>query len=257
MRLMGNTISFNGINSSKYGLYLCSTGSNEERSFGLSRSIESEEGGIKSIKSDTTTLDIQLVKLGRQHYDPEPLTETELEEISHWLFSPEEYKPLMVDNQAKVYYGVFIDGSIWQNEAKHGYLTLRFQLDGGHGYGVLQNTDVRVNGSRTVTLNSKHTVGKYNEIDIEIKLADSETEITIENLTTGQKMVLEDIPQDCRHIRIYNDRLKHIANVDNPSQNLRPYFNKEFIHLSYGKNVVKVTGVGKVRFISQAKVTFI
>lgn len=257
MQLMGNTISFNGINSSRYGLYLCSTGGNEARSFGLSRSIESEDGGIKSIKTDTTTLEIQLVKLGRQSYDPEPLGEEELEEISHWLFSPEEYKPLMVDNQSRVYYGMFVDGSIWQNEARHGYITLQFQLDGGHGYGVLQNTDVRVNGSRTITLQSKHTVGKYNEIDIEIKLANSETSLTIENLTTGQKMTLKDIPQECKHIRIYNDRLKHIANMDDASQNLRPFFNKEFIHLAYGKNTIKVTGVGRVRFISQAKITFI
>lgn len=257
MQLIGNTISFNGINSSRYGLYLCSVGGDEERSFGLSRSIDAEDGGIKSITSNTKTLEIQLVKLGGQFYDPEPLTEEELEEISHWLFSSEEYKPLMVDNQSKVYYGVFVDGSIWQNGARHGYLTLQFQLDSGHGYSVLQNTDVRVNGTRTVTLHSKHTVGKYNEIDIEIKLADNETDLTIENLTTGQKMVLQNVPQECRHIRIYNDKLKHIANMDNASQNLRPYFNKEFIHLSYGKNKIKVTGVGQVRFISQAKITFI
>lgn len=257
MQLKGSTISFNGINSSRYGLYLCSVGGSEDRSFGISRSVEAEDGGIKSITSEVKTIEIQLVKLGGQFYDPMPLTDEELEDISHWLFSPEEYKPLMVDNQSKVYYGIFVDGSIWQNGAKQGYLTLQFQLDSGHGYGVLQNTDVRVNGSRTITLNSRHTVGKYNEIDIEIELANNETALTIENLTTGQKMTLKNVPQNCRHIRIYNDKLKHIANVDNPSQNLRPYFNKEFIHLSYGTNTIKVTGVGKVRFISQAKLTFI
>ena len=257
MQLKGSTISFNGINSSRYGLYLCSVGGNEERSFGISRSIEAENGSIKSITEETKTIEIQLVKLGGKFYDPMPLTNEELEDISHWLFSPEEYKPLMVDNQSKVYYGMFVDGSIWQNGAKHGYLTLQFQLDSGHGYSVLQNTDVRVNGTRTVTLNSRHTVGKYYEIDIEIELANNESALTIENLTTGQKLTLKNVPQECRHIRIYNDKLKHIANVDNPSQNMRPYFNKEFIHLSYGTNTVKITGVGKVRFISQAKLTFI
>ena len=136
MQLKGSTISFNGINSSRYGLYLCSVGGDEERSFGISRSIEAENGSIKSITEETKTIEIQLVKLGGKFYDPMPLTNEELEDISHWLFSPEEYKPLMVDNQSKVYYGMFVDGSIWQNGAKHGYLTLQFQLDSGHGYSV-------------------------------------------------------------------------------------------------------------------------
>ena len=67
-------------------------------------------------------------------------------------------------------------------------------------------------------------------------------------------MVLKNLPNDCQHIYVYNEGVKHISNVNNKSQNLRPYFNKEFIHLAYGVNNIKITGVGKVRFISQAKV---
>ena len=257
MQLKGNTISFNGINSSRYGLYLCSVGGGgEERSFGVTRSIEAENGSIKAITEDTKTIEIQLVKLSNTTYDPIPISEEDLEEISHWLFSPEEYKPLMVDHQARVYYGVFVDGSIWQNGARHGYLTLQFQLDSNHAYGVLQNNDYRVNGTREVKVTSKHNIGKYNEIDIEIELK-SGNSITIENLTTGQRLEIKNLPSDVNHILIQNERLKHIKNVDNPSQNMRPYFNKVFIHLAYGVNNIKIVGVGKVRFISQAKLTLI
>ena len=258
MQLKGNTISFNGINSSRYGLYLCSVGGGEEeRNFGVTRSIEAENGSIKAITEDTKTIEIQLVKLSNTTYDPIPISEEDLEEISHWLFSPEEYKPLMVDHQARVYYGVFVDGSIWQNGARHGYLTLQFQLDSNHAYGVLQNNDYRVNGTREVKVTSKHNIGKYNEIDIEIELANGQNSITIENLTTGQRLEIRNLPSDVHHILIQNERLKHIKDVDNPSRNMRPYFNKVFIHLTYGVNNIRITGVGKVRFISQAKLTLI
>ena len=258
MQLKGNTISFNGINSSRYGLYLCSVGGGgEERDFGVTRSIEAENGTIKAITEDTKTIEIQLVKLSSTTYDPIPMSEEDLEEISHWLFSPEEYKPLMVDHQARVYYGVFVGGSIWQNGAKHGYLTLQFQLDSNHAYGVLQNNDYRVNGTREVKVTSKHNIGKYNEIDIEIELANGQNSITIENLTTGQRLEIRNLPSDVHHILIQNERLKHIKDVDNPSRNMRPYFNKVFIHLTYGVNNIRITGVGKVRFISQAKLTLI
>ena len=253
MQLSGSTISFNGINSSRYGLYLCSTENTRERDYGVDRSIEKENGVIKSISTTEKVINLQLVKLDKYN-NPLPISEDELFEINRWLFSPQTYKPLIVDQKQIVYYGMFVKGLVWQNEAEQGYLTLEFELNGSHGYSVLQNSDFRVNGTRHITLNSKHNYNQYNEVDIEIKLANNQNNITIENLTTGQTMTLTNLPQDCRHIYIYNEGVKHISNVNNKTQNLRPYFNKEFIHLSYGVNNIKITGVGKVRFISQAKV---
>ena len=253
MQLRGNTISFNGINSSRYGLYLCSTNDEKERDYGITRSIEKENGVVKNIVSTEKVINLQLVKLD-SYNNPLPISEDELFEINRWLFSPQDYKPLIVDQNQIVYYGMFVKGSIWQNEAQQGYLTLEFELNTGHCYSVLQNSDFRVNGTRNITLNSKNNYSQYNEIDIEIKLADGQNSITIENLTTGQKMVLKNLPNNCQHIYVYNEGVKHISNVNNKSQNLRPYFNKEFIHLAYGVNNIKITGVGKVRFISQAKV---
>ena len=109
MQLRGDTITFNGINSSKFGLYLCTVDGGVDyysRKFGVERSVTSESGVIKTIEGNKETLDLQLVKLDRQ-YKPMPLRDDELEEISRWLFSPQEYKPLMVDNKGVVYYGIF------------------------------------------------------------------------------------------------------------------------------------------------------
>lgn len=254
MQFRGSTISFNGINSSRYGLYLCTANGGVDyftRQFGVERSINKENGAILSIEGSTPTIPLQLVKLDK-HNNPVPIGKDELSRISHWLFSPTEYKPLIVDQNSVVYYGMFINGEIWQNECDQGYLTLTFELDSDHAYTILQNSDFRVNGSRNVTVNSRHTYGLYNEVDIEIKLASGQTGFTITNHTTGQTMILSGL-SDCTHIYIYNDGVKHIENMDNKSQNLRGNFNKVFIHLAYGTNQITLKGVGTVRFISQGK----
>lgn len=256
MQLRGTTITFNGINSSRYGLYLCNVdgGTNyHTRQFGSNRSLNTENGAIKSIDHSIPRIDIQLVKLGKNS-KPMPLTEDNLDEISRWLFSPQEYKPLIVDQTSKVYYGMFVSGEIWQNEYDKGYLTLQFELNADHAYTVLQNSDFRVNGTRDITINSKHTYELYNEVDMEIKLADGQNSFTVINRTTGQTMELKNLPSGCNHIYIYNDGVKHVQDVNNKSRNLRPNFNKVFIHLAYGTNQITLKGVGTVRFISQGKV---
>ena len=53
---------------------------------------------------------------------------------------------------------------------------------------------------------------------------------------------------------VYNDGMKHAISKTNPEVNLRKKFNRVFIHLVYGKNVIRIRGNGQVRFISQAKV---
>ena len=253
MQFRGTTITFNGINSSRYGLYLCNVDGGTDyytRQFGSERSISKEGGTVKSIEHNTPTIDLQLVKLGNSQR-PMSISKDELAKISHWLFSPEEYKPLIVDQNSVVYYGMFVKGEIWQNEYDKGYLTLSFELNADHAYTILQNSDFRVNGTRNVTINSRHTYGKYNEVDIEIQLANGQTSFEIQNKTTGQTMKLTNL--NCTHIYIYNDGIKHIENVDNKSQNLRGNFNKVFIHLAYGTNQLTLKGVGTVRFISQGK----
>ena len=252
LQFRGTTITFNGINSSRYGLYLCNVdGDFYTRQFGTERSIAKENGTIQKIEDSTPTISIQLVKMDNKN-KPMPISKDELSRISHWLFSPTEYKPLIVDQNSVVYYGMFVSGEIWQNEHDKGYLTLDFELNANHAYTILQNSDFRVNGERKVTVNSGNTYGLYNEVDIEIKLANGQTGFTIINNTTGQTMTLSGL-SNCTHIYIYNDGIKHIENVDNKSQNLRGNFNKVFIHLAYGTNQITLKGVGTVRFISQGK----
>ena len=148
---------------------------------------------------------------------------------------------------------MFVGGQIWQNECNQGYLTLQFQLNSGHAYTTQQNSVYRVNGTKTINLHSKHNYELYNKIDIEIELA-SGNSFTIENLSSGQKMTLTNIPSDTKHIRIYNEDMEQIIDLDNPTKLIRGCFNKVFIHLVNGDNEIKITGNGIVKFISQGKV---
>lgn len=252
MQFRGTTISFNGVNSTRYNLYLCNVGNGLDRQLGTGRSFSMEDGNLISVDDDNPTFDIQLVKLNK-HGDPSPITDTELFEIKRWLYSPKDFKPLMIDRQPTVYYGMFVGGQIWQNECNHGYLTLQFQLNSGHAYTTQQNSVYRVSGTKTINLRSKHNYELYNKIDIEIELT-SGNSFTIENLSSGQKMTLTNIPSDTKHIRIYNEDMEQIIDLDNPTKLIRGCFNKVFIHLVNGDNEIKITGNGIVKFISQGKV---
>lgn len=252
MQFRGTTISFNGVNSTRYNLYLCNVGNGLDRQLGTGRSFSMEDGNLISVDDDNPTFDIQLVKLNK-HGDPSPITDTELFEIKRWLYSPKDFKPLMIDRQPTVYYGMFVGGQIWQNECNQGYLTLQFQLNSGHAYTTQQNSVYRVNGTKTINLRSKHNYELYNKIDIEIELT-SGNSFTIENLSSGQKMTLTNIPSDTKHIRIYNEDMEQIIDLDNPTKLIRGCFNKVFIHLVNGDNEIKITGNGVVKFISQGKV---
>lgn len=252
MQFRGTTISFNGVNSTRYNLYLCNVGNGLDRQLGTGRSFSMEDGNLISVDDDNPTFDIQLVKLNK-HGDPSPITDTELFEIKRWLYSPKDFKPLMIDRQPTVYYGMFVGGQIWQNECNQGYLTLQFQLNSGHAYTTQQNSVYRVNGTKTINLRSKHNYELYNKIDIEIELT-SGNSFTIENLSSGQKMILTNIPSDTKHIRIYNEDMEQIIDLDNPTKLIRGCFNKVFIHLVNGDNEIKITGNGIVKFISQGKV---
>lgn len=258
-QLRGMTITYNGICSERFGLYLCDVGNtNRSRSFGAKQILETEEGVndtpiFKKLKKSVQSFDIQLVKLSKNRM-PLPITEDELFEINRWLFSPSEYKPLIVDKQDIVYYGVFTEGNSWQNESDEGYLTLKFQMDSPYGYSTIQNSDCRVKGEKTIILTSKHNAQKYNEVDIEFLLDEGQTQLIIENLTTGQRMEFDNLDDSCRHVYVYNEGIKHVISKTNPNVNMLPKFNRVFIRLAYGSNNIKIYGSGRVRFISQAKI---
>lgn len=257
-QLRGWTITYNGINSERFDLYLCEMNNGKTRSVGYQQSVETEDTGrdvpiFKKLKRTTPSFEVQLVKLSKNNI-PLKITEEDMFHINRWLFSVNTNKTLMVDCSNVVYYGVFTKADIWQNEGEQGYLTLTFQMASPYAYSTINNSEFYVRGSKTLTLSSKHNASQFNEVDIEFVLDEGETSLTIENQTTGQTMQFFDLNETCRHVYVYNEGMKHVISRTNGSINMLNKFNKVFIHLDYGNNIIKITGSGKVRFISQAKI---
>ena len=254
----GRTITFNGINSTRFGLYLCSTDTNMEREFGFNKSIEkvTDVNGysvISSVSKNTQTYSIQLARLDN-YGNPMPISDSELRMISRWLFRDDNYGYLMIETrngEFVEYYGAFVSGTIWQNSARQGYITVDFEM--GSPYGILKYQDYEcdVQGEKTIMIESRHDYGEFNPIDIEVEVLGSD--LTITNETTNQTIVLSRIDNSCRKLKIYNENIRHIVNIGNPTMNVKPKFNNVYMDLAFGDNVIKIVGDCHIKFINKPK----
>ena len=89
-QFIGRTITFNGVNSMRFGLQLCSVDNSNEREFGFNKSIEkvTDVNGysvISSVTKNAQTYSIQLARLDN-YGNPMPISDSELRMISRWLF---------------------------------------------------------------------------------------------------------------------------------------------------------------------------
>ena len=258
-QFIGRTITFNGVNSMRFGLQLCGVDNSNEREFGFNKSIEkvTNVNGysvISSVTKNTQTYSIQLAKLDN-YGNPMPISDSELRMISRWLFRDDSYGNLMVETrngEFVEYYGMFIKGSIWQNEARHGYITVDFEMASPYGILKYQDYECDVEGEKTITIESRHDYDEFNPIDIEVEVLSSD--LTITNETTNQTIVLSRIDNSCRRLRIYNENIRHIVNIDNPTMNVKPKFNNVYMDLAFGDNVIKIVGDCHIKFINKPKV---
>lgn len=256
----GFTITFDGVNSTQFGLYLCNVGTDYEREFGFNKSTEKStdmfgNSILNSVTKNTGTYSIQLAKLDR-HNDPLPISDEELRMISRWLFRHDEYKPMVVETQNGEfveYYGLFVQGSVWQNEARQGYVTVDFEMASPYGILLYQDYECDVESEKTITLESRHDYGEYNPIDIEVEVL--EGGMTITNETTKQVIELKNIDNTCRKLMIYNEPIKHIVNINTPKMNVKSKFNGEYMKLVFGDNKIKIQGRGNVKFINRPKMS--
>ena len=172
MQLRTNDFQFNGkklseleIQGGKF-VVVNTSESNKTRKIGLTRSLTTGEGvvgnkTITGIDESTLTMTIIISKFNSEN-EPATITDNDLEVLTTWLFSPVNYKELVaLDEEANIiYYGMFTDGEqTYLNKANQGYITLTFQLDGGHAYG--QTEKITKSGGSTFTIDFKNNVGEY------------------------------------------------------------------------------------------------
>lgn len=230
---------FDGYNFA--GQYMiCSKGSEDNLSqFGANRSINEEEGVsdipvFYGVKSECPTLEISISKVNNGEISP--FTDDDLRELSRILFK-NEYKPLILGGL--IYYCIFIKGEMWRAGSGEGVISLNLRLNAPYAYSPIMHNPIRVVNSKTIEVYNKSTVCEDIYPDIEFLLGGESTSITITNLITGQVVNFSGLDKE-EWVYVYNDGLKQIVSKKTPTKNIFKLFNKEWLRLVYGKNVIKV-----------------
>ena len=251
--------SYNGKHSSQYSLRISKIGANDSTSmFGIQRSLTTENNGafmsgLSNTTYNNTSFEIQLVKTDGDYVIP--FDKDELFEIIEWLFQ-EDFKPFISDdNRDIVYYAMATGGSKYENALKQGYLSITFQLNAPCGFTAIQTNPMYIQGEHTFELFNKSNLETWNYPDVEFKLITGES-IEIENLTTGETMAFSGLKEGVE-VYCYNEDLKQLQCTSDTSYNVRPKFNKQWLRLAKGRNVIQIRAKNaQVRIIGQSKVAF-
>lgn len=264
MQLRTNDFQFNGkklseleIQGGKF-VVVNTSESNKTRKIGLTRSLTTGEGvvgnkTITGIDESTLTMTIIISKFNSEN-EPTTITDNDLEVLTTWLFSPVNYKELVaLDEEANIiYYGMFTDGEqTYLNKANQGYITLTFQLDGGHAYG--QTEKITKSGGSTFTIDFKNNVGEYYYPDIEFNVSGSS--FSIENTTLGERIEFNNLDASCRKGVIYGEGIMTMISSTDATVNMREKSNRKFLRLKNGTNTIKITGSGTFTFHIQPKIS--
>lgn len=250
--------SFDGIRGEEFGLYLVNTGE-EGKIFGLQRSVGMTEVSyarysLESVQTSNPVFKLRLFKASPK-LEPEPFTEEELDRINTWLFSSQEFKPLIcTDNPDVVYYGMFVAGNLWHNSRGEGYIDLDFQLCTPHAFGAVQKIIKFVNGAETFEITCNDNVNGYCLPDVEFHLDEGQTSLTIKNNTTNQQMSFFDLNNECKDVYVFNDGIQFAKSLNNAEINMRQKSNNDFLKLIYGNNKITITGHGVVIIYVQPRI---
>ena len=147
---------------------------------------------------------------------------------------------------------MFTDGEqTYLNKANQGYITLTFQLDGGHAYGQIEK--ITKSGGSIFTIDFKNNVGEYYYPDIEFNVSGSS--FSIENTTLGEKIEFNNLDASCRKGVIYGEGIMTIISSTDATVNMREKSNRKFLRLKNGANVIKIIESGTFTFHIQPKIS--
>lgn len=230
---------FDGFNS-RGRFMICSRGSGDNLSqFGASRSINEEEGigdipVFYGVKSECPTLEISISKVNNGEISP--FADDDLKELSRILFK-KDYRALIINGL--IYYCIFTKGEMWSAGRGEGVITLSLRLNAPYAYSSIMNNPVRVINTKTIEVYNKSTVCEDIYPDIEFLLGGDSTSIKITNMTTGQIVEFNGL-EKLEHVYVYNDGLKQVISKSESTRNIFKLFNKEWLRLVYGKNIIKI-----------------
>ena len=261
VQLRTNDFKFNGKKLSDFGFTVVNTSSaSNTRKIGLSRSLNTVEGirgnkVVNSITANSLSFPIVISKMDSKGM-PQSITDTDLEKLTTWLFSPVNYEELVaLDEVASiVYYGMFTDGEqTYLNNTNEGYITLTFELDGNHAYEPPFKQKYTVQSSMTFTITLNDNVSAYYYPDIEFSVTSSS--FSIENTTLEETMSFSNLDSTCKKGIVYGEGIMTMISTTDNTVNMREKSNRVFLRLKHGDNIIKITGNGTFTFNMQPKIS--
>lgn len=236
-----NSFKFDGIDSRMFSLSVVNINNDGNISNFGKRNTISEEDGVGEIpvfygiKGGCQELTLELFKCDKEG-NPLVITDNDKREISRWLFK-NCYKPL--ECNGLIYYCICTDGNLWSNESGMGYFEIKMRMSSPYAYSPIMYKPVTVTNEKTIEVYNKSTVCENIYPDIEFLLMNESTSIKITNLTTQQVIEFNGLEKQ-DNIYVYNDGVKQVISKLDATRNIFKLFNKEWLELTYGKNIIKI-----------------
>lgn len=252
---------FKRINSKDFGLVVVSIGSDTSPNFyGIERSAKTENSGgivplLKGFDYKCPQITITMTKMDMEFKNLAPITKVDEYKIAQWLYGDEEFHPLQSDdNDDVIYYAACVKAEKYIDDKGDGYITATFQLDSPCAYTPVRHHNylVRNGNEKIFDINCKTNIEKFHYPDVEFILKGNNKNVKITNLTLNETMEFKDLPEGS-HIYCYNEGLKQIVCINDNDFNARSNFNKFWLRLVYGRNIIKVEGDCDIDIITQYK----
>ena len=247
---------FDGINAEDLGYYIVSLDSKDSSILGTNRSIQEEDNNkfaksFQGVKYNELTFEINIIKA--QNQKAVPITEEDIFFLNNWLMKPEEYK-IFISHQNRdiLYYVLFTEMSDVRLAQRKGYITLKMRLSSGCSYSNVMHHQYTVSTSKTIEIYNKSNIQNYAYPDVRFTTK-AKGDISITNTTLGEEMKFTGLSKGIT-VSCHNEGLKQVVCDSDPTVNLRSNFNKNWLRLAYGRNVITVTGNCEIDIFFQNKI---
>lgn len=249
---------FDGINGEDLGYYIVSLDSKNSSVLGTNRTIKEEETNnfaksFQGVKYNEFTFEITIVKANKNK--ALPITEEDIFFLNNWLMKPQDYR-IFISHQNRdiLYYALFTEMSDVRFAQRTGYITLKMRLSSGCSYSTVAHHTHRVTHDYTMEIYNKSNVEDYVYPDVNfITRFDGNNGIRVINETLGETMEFWNLPPN-HEFMCYNEGLRQVVCVTNGELNLQPLFNKKWLRLAYGRNVIRIEGACDIDIFFQNKI---
>lgn len=217
-----------------YRLYVVDIERHESNQFGVSRTVNMVNNKFISVEDEVFTIDITFIKADYNN-DSDEWDRWYLDEVAGILFEHKE--PKLLEIGSKIYYGLFINGSI-KKINKRGYFTVTFQSVKPTAYGsLIEYSYYTANEDDYIKLENSGLYDTYADITIKC-IEDGELELTNYSCcgyTLKVNMIKDQV------IKIIGETQEILGDGD-------AEFDTEALKLERGVNRIRVTSTGIFKF---------